>query len=182
MPERIESARSDTKFRELILLLASLSEKDPRFSATKLNKLLFFCDFASFRSAGEPITGEAYQKLQYGPAPRRLLPVLKGLIEDGACIELEREHFGRRQRRVVALRLPDVDVFTAREVYLVEQIVRDLWDASASEISDISHEFVGWKAAKLGEDIPYETVYVGDPNGPVGEDEIEFCRALASAS
>lgn len=182
MAERSTGIRSESKFRELVLLLATASEKDPRFSATKLNKLLFICDFASYRSAGESITGEAYQKLQYGPAPRRLLPLLKGLIEEGACVEVEREHFGKRQKRVFALRPPDVDVFSPRELYLVEQIVRDLWDASASEISDISHEFVGWKAAKLGEDIPYETVYVGDPEVALSQDEIDFCRALDQAS
>ena len=33
------------KFRELILYIAQESEGDPNFGATKLNKILFFCDF-----------------------------------------------------------------------------------------------------------------------------------------
>lgn len=42
----------DRKMKELILYLASRSEEDPRFSATKLNKLLFYCDFTAYRRLG----------------------------------------------------------------------------------------------------------------------------------
>jgi hypothetical protein len=40
-----EVGMDDRKMKELILYLASKSEDDPRFSSTKLNKLLFYCDF-----------------------------------------------------------------------------------------------------------------------------------------
>ena len=80
---------------------------------------------------------------------------------------------------MVALRPPRVSVFSSEELYLADQIVQDLWESSAAEVSDLSHDFIGWKAAGLNEIIPYETVFVGDPSTPVSEDEIEFCRQLA---
>lgn len=175
------SKADDKKMKELVLYLASKSEKDPRFSSTKLNKLLFYCDFAAYRSLGKPITGHNYQKLPFGPAPKAMLPILEQMKKDGECVEVEREHFGHRQRRVVAMRPPKVSVFSADELYLADRIVEDLWESSASEVSDLSHDFIGWKAAALNEVIPYETVFVGDPATPVSEEEIEFCRQLAAS-
>jgi hypothetical protein len=169
---------NDQKLRELILYLATKSEKDPRFSATKLNKLLFYCDFAAYRQLGSSITGHSYQKLNFGPAPKVMLPVLETMKQDGDCIEIERDHFGYRQKRVVATRPPDVSRLSAQELYLADQIVDDLWESSASQVSDLSHDFIGWKVAAFGEVIPYETSFVGDPAMPLSDDEIEFCRQL----
>lgn len=164
--------------KELILYLAAKSEKDPRFSSTKLNKLLFYCDFAAYRQLGCPITGHSYQKLPFGPAPKAMLPILSQMKEEEACIEVERDHFGLKQKRVVARRPPEVSVFSAQELYLADRIVEDLWESTASQVSDLSHDFIGWKAAELNEVIPYETVFVGDPAMPVSDEEIELCRQL----
>jgi uncharacterized phage-associated protein len=169
----------DARLKELILYLATKSETDPRFSSTKLNKLLFYCDFAAFRQLGRPITGHSYQKLQFGPAPKAMLPILDQMKEEGICVEVERDHFGRRQRRVVALRPPQVALFSSDEIFLADQIVRDLWESSASEVSDLSHDFIGWRVAGLNEVIPFETVFVGDPATPVSDEEVEFCQQLA---
>lgn len=168
----------DQKMKELILYLAAKSEQDPRFSATKLNKLLFYCDFAAYRQLGRPITGHSYQKLQFGPAPKAMLPILEQMKQDGEAVEVEREHFGFRQKRLMALRPPRVAVFTAEELYLAEQMVADLWESTARQVSDLSHDFIGWKVANLNEVIPYETVFVGDPALPLSDDEIAFCRQL----
>src|SRR6185295_11611515 len=102
---------SDLKFRELIVYLARRSEGDPNFGATKLNKLLFFCDFLAFRQLGRAITGQRYFKLEFGPAPRALKPVLREMEESGDCITVERNHFGHLQRRVIARREPDLAGF-----------------------------------------------------------------------
>ena len=52
-----EHGADDRKMKELILYLAARSEDDPRFSSTKLNKLLFYCDFTAYRQLGRSITG-----------------------------------------------------------------------------------------------------------------------------
>jgi len=44
------------KFRELILYIARKSEDDPKFGAVKLNKILFFSDFAAFRAFGKIVS------------------------------------------------------------------------------------------------------------------------------
>ena len=168
------------KFKELILYIAQESEYDPNFGATKLNKILFFCDFLAYRAHGKSISGQRYFKLPYGPAPRALKPALSELIAEEACIEVERSHFGRPQKRIIVRREATVEAFTAKEVALIATVIRALWDNSAQEVSDLSHHFIGWQAAEPYEDIPYETIFLGDPRDFVlTQEEIAHGQQLA---
>jgi Antitoxin SocA-like, Panacea domain len=162
------------KLRELVLYIATKSEGDPSFGATKLNKILFFCDFLAYRALGNPITGQRYQKLPQGPAPRGLVPVVEEMGRAGDCALVERDHFGYRQKRLVPLRAPHLSLFSAEEIDLVTGVIAELWSDSASSVSELSHQFIGWKAVEAGEDIDYPTVFVGDPDRPLDDDEIEY--------
>jgi hypothetical protein len=173
-----EIGTDDRKMKELILYLAAKSEEDPRFSSTKLNKLLFYCDFEAYRKLGHSITGHSYQKLPFGPAPKAVLPILSQMQRDGDCDEVRKDYFGREQRRVRANRPSETGVFAAEELRLADQMIEELWESSASEVSERSHGFIGWQAAEYNEVIPYATVFLGDPSTPVSEDEVEFCRQL----
>lgn len=175
-----KSSRDRNKLKELILYVAAKSERDPRFGATKLNKILFYSDFAAYARLGESITGETYQRLDHGPAPRGLLPAQRELEQEASCAIAERDHFGRRQKRLVALRDPDLGSFSGGEIALVDQVIDELWDHSATEVSELSHLSLGWQLAAPGEDIPYETVFVASPR-PLSPREIEHGRALRQA-
>lgn len=151
---------NDAKLRELILLVAEYCQKDPRFGAIKLNKLLFHADFCAFLTHGEPITGQQYFALKQGPAPRRLKPITESMKKKGELAYQDVLYFGRLQKRPVALRSPNVSLFSGVEINLVRQTVERFWDLTATEISDQSHLFLGWKVARLGETIPYNTALV----------------------
>ena len=77
------AGKSDERLRELILYIADRSQTDPRFGATKLNKLVFFADFQSYAERGKPITGCQYMRLPNGPVPRHLIPIRDRLVEEG---------------------------------------------------------------------------------------------------
>ena len=70
------------KFKQLILYLAERSGDDPGFAATKLNKLMYFCDFEAYRQLGRSITGARYQKLPWGPAAVEFLPLQDELFKE----------------------------------------------------------------------------------------------------
>jgi hypothetical protein len=74
----------EEKSRGLIVYIAHKTGDDPRFGDIKLNKVLYFADFRAYDELGQPITGARYQKLEWGPAPRALLPVRHELENDGA--------------------------------------------------------------------------------------------------
>jgi len=160
----------DRKLGELILLIAKRSEGDPAFGAVKLNKLLFNCDFAAYLTYHKPITGQEYFALKQGPAPRRLVPITRKMQEKDELAFQVVDYHGYIQKRPIALRAPNLSVFTAQEVGLVDEIVQRWRGHNAAEISDRSHLFIGWKVAKLEETIPYSTALIGFRK-PTAEEE-----------
>jgi hypothetical protein len=148
------------KMRELILLIARESEGDAPFGATKLNKLLFYIDFLAYSRFGQAVTDHEYQKLPAGPAPRQMLPLLNEMESRGDCAIVEREYFTKTIRRTVALREPQLSLFSANEIDLVHTIIRQFWGKDAREMTDTSHKFIGWKLAGNKETIPYSVVLV----------------------
>jgi hypothetical protein len=156
------------KFRELVLYIAEKSEDDPNFGATKLNKLLAFCDFLAYGSLGQPLTGATYEKAEHGPVPRELGAIQQDLVRQQVAAVQMRERFGYPQKRLIALRRPNLARFTGEEIALVDQIIDELWDHSATKASALSHSaLVGWQLAAWGDDIPYTSIFLSpDPPTP----------------
>lgn len=151
-PDRYDEA----KLAELVVLVAGRLSDDRAGGATKLNKVLYFADFAHFRRTGRSITGAEYQKLPQGPAPRRLLPVREKLLRDHS-VELRIETFlGYTQHRLVPLRDADAAIFSAEELETVDEVLADLRNLTAKQVSDLSHAEPGWLLVDEGEVIPYE--------------------------
>ncbi len=169
---------NDDKFRELLLLIARESEGDDSFGAIKLNKLLFYADFRAYVKFGKSITGQLYQRLTNGPAPRKLLPIRREMIRNRECAIATRDYFGRNQKRVIALREPDLSEFTGDEVSLVQNVIRDFWEKDAKQMSDKSHRFIGWKLAKENETIPYDVALVA--RGPRNRKAEQAAKQLES--
>jgi hypothetical protein len=150
----------EAKFAELLLYVARRLEGDPAGGALKLNTVLFFAEFAHVRAQGRPITGAEYQKLENGPAPRRLLPVRQHLIEQGEAQLRTETYLGRSQKRLVALRDPDESTFTAEELKAVDEALAELHGRSETDVSALSREEVGWRMVGEGDTIPYEAAYL----------------------
>jgi len=146
---------ADQKLRELILYLSVLSEGDEFFGATKLNKLLFYIDFLAFRATGKAVTEQEYQALPQGPAPRRLLPAMETLKDSGSLVVRLEPMYDYVQKRPIALRQPNLSSFKPEEIDLINKVVKSLWRMTATEVSDFSHQFLGWGLAEPGETIPY---------------------------
>ena len=151
----------ERKFKELLLYVADRLADDRAGGATKVNKVLFFADFAHVRRTGTAITGADYQKLPQGPAPRRLLPVREQLIANSEAQLVREEFLGYEVHRLVPLRAPDTSVFTAAELETIEGVLADLDGLNARQVSDLSHDEAGWQLTDDGETIPYEAALVG---------------------
>jgi len=166
-----------SKFKELILLVARECREDPRCGATKLNKILFYSDFLAYEELGQSISGEAYRKLERGPVPSRMLPVVEDMQSQGWCAWADRDYFGLPLRKLQPLREPDLSLFSTEELEVVRRVIQDLWELNATEVSDLSHRFAGWQAAASGEEIPYETVFVDEPRR-LTDDEVEWAHEV----
>lgn len=175
MPKSQTNHYNKDKFKELIVHIASRCETDKYWNATKLNKVLFYSDFISYRNTGKAITGAAYFALPQGPAPKALVPVRDEMI-DHRDIAIERRML---QHRIIALRNADLTLFSATEIAIVDKVIEALRHRNAEMVSEMSHAFLGWQAAraegeKSGENvtIPYGTVFVSNP--PIDEFEAAY--------
>lgn len=167
MPNQVND---EEKLGELILYISQKSSVDPKFGSIKLNKILYLADFLAFGTWGDPITGVPYQHLRKGPAPKRLLPIRDELVKAGA---LALQHValksGNIQKRTVNLREPKLELFSGKEIALVDEVIEALWGLDADEASEFSHRFVGWKMTKLNDPIPYGSIFISDE--PLSEAE-----------
>lgn len=174
-PLRVED---DSKLGELIVYISDKSAGDPRFGATKLNKLLYFSDFLAFGNFGEPITCAIYTHRKWGPAPRHFEEVRDALLASASLkIETRQLNSGNRQNRTVALREASLQDFSQQQIDLVDDLIKQHWDRTADEISEASHNYVGWKMTKDGEAIPYESIFLSDT--PLTVEEIYKGQQLA---
>ncbi len=173
----------DERLRELILYIAEKCASDPEFSATLLNKILFYADFLSFAQRGKPVTGAAYQALDYGPAPKRLVPVRDMMIDAGELEIKEIPKFTYSRQQYVALRRADLDrLFRPTDIALVDEVIERLKGVSAQRISEFSHHRL-WKIARgAGGNyrglIPYEAMYISD--APPNEADTKRAKELSA--
>jgi hypothetical protein len=166
------------KLRELILHIAWRSQDDPTFGAVKLNKILYYADFYAYRKLGASITGAEYQKLPDGPAPRQFLPTRATLLADRS-IQLEYvQRFNFVQQRVVPRREPDYKHFTKEEIEVVNEVIDALRGKSARDVSDMSHEEMGWRLVDFYQTIPYRTAWLSAE--PLSEDELRLAQQVAA--
>ncbi len=168
----------ERKFRELILYVSLRSEGDEWFGATKLNKLLFFIDLESLRQLGRTVTGQEYQKKDFGPVPRRMDAALHSLEDLHDLVIRQRHIGGYPQNRPFALREPDLDVFTSAEIALTDRVLARYKGMTASQISNESHDFLGWQVVEMYEKIPFGVGLISER--PLTDKEQEYAKELAN--
>lgn len=170
----------ERKLAELILYISQKCATDPTFGATKLNKILCYSDFVFYAYYDRGITNVEYQKLPRGPAPRRLMPVRKELIDNGdLAIQGVVLKNGEIQKRTINLRAPNLDLFTGTEIAMVDRMIESMEGKTAEDVSEMSHNLVGWLVADEGETIPYNTIYFANP--PISEEDSLHAQELKAA-
>lgn len=150
------------KFRSLILYIAQKSVEDRWFGAVKLNKILYYCDFTAFLMLRRSITGATYQRLPEGPAPRELLAERQAMLDEGLLTMETVRVISYVQHRLVPTNF-DEDIsqsFSLDELEIIDEVIEELSDMTAAEVSNMSHHEIGWIAASNFEDIPYETAWL----------------------
>ena len=155
----------EAKFIELLVHAVNKLAGQGRGMSTKINKILYFCDFAHVRKTGDPITGYEYQKLPQGPAPRALVPVRDQLVANGTLSSTATtDEFGYNHHIFSASRPADLSVFNNSERQTIDGVVSKIASMSAREVSDLSHQDAGWQMATVGQSIPFASAYIGEDN------------------
>jgi hypothetical protein len=163
-----------TRLRELILHIAKASVFDDKFDKAKLIGILFYADFTSFRLFGKPITGAKYWKLPDSPVPVGLDPLLEEMVGAGD-LGVDLPGYSHLPMRVVAQREPNYALFAAQDIAYVDEVIRNLWDLSGTDVTDLTHG-VMFKVLEVLEAIPYEASIISDEE--ITEENIIGAREL----
>lgn len=161
----------ETKYRELIKYICAKLNGDMYLGKTKLNKIIFFCDYFSYRELGNTISGDTYVKQNHGPVPTHIKKTLSSLIENNEITESVGNIHGYTIYKFVSLSPSNLDVFSPREVSIIDSVISQSRKKNAKLSSDISHECIGWKLAELGENINLNTALIDQVDD---DNDIEF--------
>jgi hypothetical protein len=124
------------------------------------------------------VTGATYQKLQWGPAARQLLPMREEMFRDGEVRFRDRADDDLNDV-LEPISVPDPTVLSDDERRIADEVFEELRPYNATATSDYSHlKSAGWKVVELHADIPYESAFVVTDSPP--EEAIELGRELAS--
>lgn len=157
LPDSYDPETDFDKFDELVLYISYRLMTTAEFGKTKLNKVLWMCDFEHFREWGESITGVDYVHQNFGPIAGCLENRLNNMVADSKIAMAYQDRFGYVQHRPVPLVSPNLRDFSGLEISTVERILEETRPLSARELTEISHEHPGWQGTKQGETIPYES-------------------------
>lgn len=174
------TTQTSDRLAELMLYVARQCVTHQLFGVVKLNKILYFADAKSFGERGATITRERFVKDTFGPVPKRSSQIIAELERSGAAVMVDRDMpDGTVQHRLAARRKPDLSLFDGNDIATVDQIIATLGGSSANEVSELSHESVGWESARMGEEIPWATTLIPKHPIPLSADETEYGESLA---
>jgi len=147
------------KFKDILLYILEKCAGKPNVGETLLYKLLYFSDFNYYELYEEHLSGAEYKKLPYGPVPQKLDTIISQMITNKQLKRLKVDYHGYPQTRYIPLVKPNLTSLSAVEKLVIDRVIDQYSDWSASAISDYSHKDMPWLASKDGEAIDYELVF-----------------------
>ena len=118
---------------------------------TKLNKLLFYADFAMHKQSGFSISGVQYRAIPMGPVPNNFNSIFEYLANnDDVDINYTTFHDGGigEQFKPNSKREFNSELFTESELQVLEIITERFKDTTTNEIIEISHKERAWQENK----------------------------------
>jgi uncharacterized phage-associated protein len=162
------------KLKNVLLYILEHCAGKPNVGETVLYKLLYFCDFNYYELYEEHLTGAQYRKLPYGPIPQNLDSIISQMIEKRQLQSVKTEYHGFAQTRYLPLEKADLTQLLASEKEVIDKVIEQMSDWSATAISNYSHGDLPWDVTDEGQDISYELAFYREPPYSVRnyEDEI----------
>ncbi|MBC8523708.1 DUF4065 domain-containing protein [PVC group bacterium] len=162
------------KFKQVLLYVLNKVGGKPNVGETVLHKLLYFIDFDYYEKYEENIIGATYIKNTHGPTSVELGAVIEKMKDAGELVDVKSRYFKRNQKKYIAVHKPNLDVFTARDIQHIDDVLTRLSDKNAKEMAAYSHGDIPWLSAKDGKRISYESVFYRDEKYSVRNYEDEL--------
>ena len=85
--------------------------------------------------------------------------IIGQMVKKGQLQKVNTEHHGYRQTRYLPLEKADLTELRASEKEIIDRVIEQMSDWSASMISDYSHKDLPWEVTDEGKDISYELAF-----------------------
>ena len=145
------------KLKNMILYLVKRLDEVLK---TKLNKLLWYCDFLHFKETSVSITGAQYVRLPLGPVPDHYELIFANMIHEGLLSESEIPYQTKDGEvlgeEYTALVEPDESLFSEKEIQVMNSIADTFRDYTSTGIKDKSHQETAYTKCQDGDIISYE--------------------------
>ena len=126
---------------------------------TKLNKLLWYCDFLNFKETSLSISGSQYLRLQYGPVPNNYDFITDMMRDEGLLDKMEvifNARAGVVGEEFTALVEPDESMFSEKEIQVMNCVADTFRNYTSKRIMEKSHKEIACKKCGDGDIIPHE--------------------------
>ncbi|NCO54606.1 MAG: XRE family transcriptional regulator [Bacteroidetes bacterium CG02_land_8_20_14_3_00_31_25] len=147
------------KFKNVLLYILERCAGKPNVGETVLYKLLYFSDFNYYELYEEHLTGAKYRKLPYGPVPQKIDTIIGQMMESRQIKRIKTEYFDTMQTRYIPLVKADLTTLGASEKEVIDKVIEQMSDWSATAISNYSHKDLPWEVTDEGKDISYELAF-----------------------
>ncbi len=147
------------KFKEVLLYILNKVGSKPNIGESVLYKLLYFIDFNFYEKYEEQLMGATYIKNNYGPTPKEFIKIVEEMEKKEELEKIKTKYYQYPQRKYLPLREPDLTIFNAIELKIIDEVLDKLSDMTAAQISEYSHNDVPWLTTDEGDIIDYESVF-----------------------
>ena len=164
------------KFKQVLLYILGKVGAKPNVGETVLYKLLYFIDFNYYEKYEEQLIGATYIKNHHGPTPVEFQAIVNEMIESKEIEVVKSKYFQHLQKKYLPHQEPDLSLFNANEIKVIDDVLQKLSSMNASTISEYSHQDVPWIVTPERQKIDYESVFYRTPAYSVREynnDEVQ---------
>ncbi|MCX6761962.1 MAG: DUF4065 domain-containing protein [Candidatus Moranbacteria bacterium] len=163
--------KNQKKFKTVLTYILKKVGGKPNIGMTAIYKLLYFIDFDYYEKFEEQLMGAVYIKNHFGPTPVMFAKIVEEMKAKNEIEEVKSKFYDREQKKYFLNPDYQVDLtpLTAQEIKHIDWELRRLADKTAKELSELSHEDMPWRAAKMGERVEYNGVFYRDEKLSVRE-------------
>ena len=151
------------KFKNVLHYIIHKCGNKSNVGKTVLYKLMYFSDFNYFELYEKSLTNESYRKLPRGPAPIHFDIAISELTnETKIVVNTKKLPLDRMMYNYTSLKEPEMN-FSENELLVINEVIDELSDMNANQISEYSHGDMPWRATDDNEIINYGFVFYRNP-------------------
>lgn len=163
--------KNQKKFKTVLTYILKKVGGKPNIGMTAIYKLLYFIDFDYYEKFEEQLMGAVYIKNHFGPTPVMFAKIVAEMKVKNEIEEVKSKFYNMEQMKYFLNPDYQIDLtpLSAQEIKHIDWELRRLADKTAKELSELSHEDMPWRAAKMGEQVEYNSVFYRDEKMSVRE-------------